>query len=69
MLRAPRAPRTPLGGDDTTADPVIATIRNFYKVEPWKRDDRIERMLFAGTSLDRRARCLPTRPGIALERG
>ncbi len=39
--------------DETTDDSVIADIRNFYKVELWMRDDRIERMLFAGTSLDR----------------
>jgi hypothetical protein len=38
--------------DETTDDSVIADIRNFYKVELWTRDDRIERMLFAGTSLD-----------------
>ena len=38
--------------DDTTADPVVADIRNFYKVELWTRDDFIERMLFAGASLD-----------------
>jgi hypothetical protein len=29
-------------------DSVIADVRNFYKVELWTRDDRIERMLFAG---------------------
>jgi hypothetical protein len=39
--------------DETTADPVIADIRNFYKVELWTRDYRVERMLFAGTSLER----------------
>jgi hypothetical protein len=39
--------------DETTDDSVIADIRNFYKVELWTRDDRIERMLFAGTSLDK----------------
>jgi hypothetical protein len=38
--------------DETTADPVIADTRNFYKVELWTRDN-IERMLFAGTSLDK----------------
>jgi hypothetical protein len=38
--------------EDTTIDPVIADLRNFYKVELWTRDDFIERMLFAGTSLD-----------------
>jgi hypothetical protein len=37
--------------DETTDDSVIADIRNFYKVELWTRDDRVERMLFAGTSL------------------
>jgi hypothetical protein len=42
-----------LGGDETTDDPVIADKRNFYKVELWTRDDQIERMLFAGTSLER----------------
>jgi hypothetical protein len=37
----------------TTDDPVVADERNFYKVELWTRDDHIECMLFAGTSLDR----------------
>jgi hypothetical protein len=39
--------------DETTDDSVVADIRNFYKVELWTRDDRIQRMLFAGTSLDK----------------
>jgi hypothetical protein len=47
----------PLGpmpfGDAMTDDPVVADVRNFYKVELWTRDDCIERMLFAGTSLDK----------------
>jgi hypothetical protein len=34
------------------ATPFIVDTRHFYKVELWTRDDRIERMLFAGTSLD-----------------
>ena len=38
--------------DDTTADPVVADIHNFYKVELWRRDDFIECILFAGSSLD-----------------
>ena len=38
--------------DDITDDPVIADIRNFYKVELWTRDDFIGCMLFAGRSLD-----------------
>jgi hypothetical protein len=40
-------------GDETTDDSVKANVRNFYKVELWTRDDFIERLLFAGTSLDR----------------
>jgi hypothetical protein len=39
--------------DETTDVSAIADVRNFYKVELWTRDDRIERMLFAGTSLDK----------------
>jgi len=38
--------------EDTTTDPVVADLNNYYKVELWTRDDFIERMLFAGTSLD-----------------
>jgi hypothetical protein len=34
-----------------TADPIVADIRNYYKVELWTRDDYIECMLFAGRSL------------------
>jgi hypothetical protein len=29
--------------EDTTTDPVVADIRNFYKVEVWTRQDFIER--------------------------
>jgi hypothetical protein len=55
-----------LGGDETTDDPVVADTRNFYKVELWTHDDQIERMLFAGTSLDRARRRLRfTRPRLA----
>ena len=40
--------------DEETDEPMIADHRNFYKVEQWSRDgQRIERMLFAGNSLDR----------------
>ena len=39
--------------EEITDNPVTADIRNFYKVELWTRDDFIERMLFAGASLDR----------------
>ena len=40
--------------DEETDEPLIADHRNFYKVELWTRDEqRIERMLFAGSSLDK----------------
>ena len=40
--------------DEETDEPLIADHRNFYKVEQWSRDgQRVERMLFAGNSLDR----------------
>jgi hypothetical protein len=39
--------------DETTDDAVLANRRNFYKVELWTRDDQIERILFAETSLDK----------------
>lgn len=41
-----------LGDDETTTDDYVAEQRN-YKVELWDERDRIERMLFAGTSLDK----------------
>ena len=40
--------------NEETDEPLIADHRNFYKVERWSKDDqRIERMLWAGTSLDK----------------
>jgi hypothetical protein len=39
--------------EETTTDPVVADIRNFFKVELWTADDRIERMLYAGSNLHR----------------
>ena len=42
-----------LGNDETTTDDYVADKRNFYKVELWTRDDRIEQMLFAETSPDK----------------
>jgi hypothetical protein len=40
--------------DEETDEPLLADHRNFYKVEKWSRDgQRVERMLFAGNSLDR----------------
>ena len=40
--------------DEETDEPLLADHRNYYKVEQWSRDGtRVERMLFAGHSLDR----------------
>jgi hypothetical protein len=40
--------------EETTTDPHYANDRNFFKVELWTPDDlHVERMLYAGNSLDR----------------
>jgi hypothetical protein len=40
--------------DEETDEPLIADHHNYYKVELWTKDEqRIERMLFAGSSLDK----------------
>ena len=54
--------------EETTDNPVAADKRNFYKVELWTPDDRIERMLFGGRVWTRRARCSPITPGAARRR-
>lgn len=41
---------------DETTDPVVADVRNFYKVELWTPDDHIVRLLYAGSSLSRAQR-------------
>ena len=39
--------------NEETTDPFVADRRNFFKVELWTRDGlHIERLLFAGNSLD-----------------
>jgi hypothetical protein len=39
---------------EETDDPLVADRRNFFKVELWTRDGlHVERLLFAGNSLDR----------------
>jgi hypothetical protein len=39
---------------EETDNPLLADERNFYKVEKWSKDgQRIERMLWAGSSLDK----------------
>jgi hypothetical protein len=39
--------------DEETSEPLLADHRNYYKVEKWTRDGRVERMLYAGSSLSR----------------
>jgi hypothetical protein len=39
---------------DETDDPLVPDRRNFFKVELWTKDSqRVERLLFAGNSLDK----------------
>jgi hypothetical protein len=53
--------------NEETNEPLIADHRNFYKVEQWSRDgQRVERMLFAGNSLDRPEKY--SRPRFAADR-
>jgi hypothetical protein len=37
--------------DEETNEPLLADHRNYYKVEKWTRDGRVERMLYAGSNL------------------
>jgi hypothetical protein len=39
--------------DEETDEPLLADHRNYYKVEKWTKDGRVERMLYAGSSLSR----------------
>jgi hypothetical protein len=39
--------------DEETNEPLLADHRNYYKVEKWTKDGRVERMLYAGGSLSR----------------
>ena len=38
---------------EETDDPLVADRRNFFKVELWTKDRHVERLLFAGSSLDK----------------
>jgi hypothetical protein len=39
---------------EETGDPLVADRRNFFKVELWTKDGQhVERLLFAGNSLDK----------------
>jgi hypothetical protein len=39
--------------DEETNEPLLADHRNFYKVEKWTKEGRVERMLYAGSNLDK----------------
>jgi hypothetical protein len=45
--------------DEETNEPLLADHRNYYKVEKWTKDGRVERMLYAGSNLDRVCRRVP----------
>jgi hypothetical protein len=39
--------------DEETNEPLLADHRNYFKVEKWTKAGRIERMLYAGSNLDK----------------
>jgi hypothetical protein len=39
--------------DEETDEPRLADDRNYYKVEKWTKHGRVERMLYAGSNLDK----------------
>ena len=39
------------GSDEETKDPLVADVRNFYKVEKWTRDNtKVDSLLYAGNN-------------------
>ena len=59
-MSKPPSPANDLFQEETD-DPLVADRRNFFKVELWTRNGRhVERLLFAGNSLDK-ARALSKR--------
>jgi hypothetical protein len=56
--------------DAETDEPLLADHRNYYKVEKWTKEGRIERMLYAGSNLDKArevfAAAIKHRPRIKL---
>ena len=56
---------------EETNDPLVADVRNFYKVEKWTRDGmKVDSLLYAGNSLDKArdvfANAIKHRPRIRL---
>ena len=57
--------------DEETNDPLVADVRNFYKVEKWTRDGmKVDGLLYAGNNLDKAreifAKAIKHRPRIRL---
>jgi hypothetical protein len=57
--------------DEETNDPLVADVRNLYKVEKWTRDGtKVDSLLYAGSSLDKArdvfAKAIKHRPRINL---
>jgi hypothetical protein len=57
--------------DEETNDPLIADLRNFYKVEKWTRDGtKVDTLLYAGNNLDKArdvfAKAIKHRPRVRL---
>ena len=46
---------------EETTDPLVADLRNFYKVEKWTRDGtKVDSLLYAGNSLGRARSTVPS---------
>jgi hypothetical protein len=55
--------------DEETNDPLVADVRNFYKVEKWTRDNtKVDGLLYAGNSINKArdvfAKAIKHRPRI-----
>ena len=48
---------------EETDEPLIADHRNFVKVEKWSKDGKVERTLYAGSSLDKAREVFAAPPG------
>jgi len=61
----------PMSDDEETNDPIVADVRNFYKVEKWTQDGmEVDSLLYAGNNLDKAreifAKAIKHRPRIRL---
>jgi hypothetical protein len=69
--RAPYGSGTPMSDDEETNDPLVADVRNFYKVEKWTQDGmKVDSLLYAGNNIDKAretfANAIKHRPRIRL---